>query len=146
MSTGSSFVGVAVEVDFRAGTHLLRLVVGTGPEGVRLDDGGTKSLLREPPRHLGGGGRLPRTLQPGEEDGLVFERDFRTLADEADEFLVDDTEDVVAGRRPARRFFLQRALLDGRGEVHDETHVHVGLEKRTLNFLYNFLDIVFADA
>ncbi|KYH26861.1 hypothetical protein HAPAU_07480 [Halalkalicoccus paucihalophilus] len=120
-------VGVAVELDLGAFAHLFGLIVRAWPERVGLNHGGTQSFLREPPRHLRGGRGLPRALQAREHDRLFFEREFRRVADERDEFLVDDPQDVVAGGRPTWRLLFEGAGLDRIGELHHQRDVDVGL-------------------
>jgi len=138
-------VGVAVEVHLSALGHLLGLVVCAGPVRVSLDNGRPEPFRREPPRHLRGRRRLPRPVQAGEHNRLLFQREFGRLADEVDQFFVDDSQDPVPRGRPRRRFLIQRACFDTVGEVLYEPDIHVGLQQRPLNLLDDVLDVFFRE-
>ncbi len=65
-------------------------------------------------------------MQAGEHDRLLFQREFGRLADEVDQFFVDDSQDPVPRGRPRRRFLIQRACFDTVREVLYEPDIDVG--------------------
>jgi hypothetical protein len=67
------------------------------------------------------------------------------VADEVDEFLVDDAEDVVARARPRWGVLLERPGLDAVRQVHHEADVDVGLQERPLDLLDDLLDVLLGE-
>ena len=90
-------VGVAGEV-FLLGEGL-QLVDGGGSVDVAGDEHGLAPVLGEALGELGGGGGLARAVEADEEDAqrAILAQVGGALAEELDEFVVDDLDDLLAG-------------------------------------------------
>ena len=94
----------------------LKLGDGTGPLQVARDEQWRVALILQPLGELAGEGRLTGTLQTGEHDdrrrGLGEAQPARLAAEDADEFLVDDLDDLLRGVERAGHLGALGAFLD----------------------------------
>ena len=120
--------------------QLLELVVGRRPMHVRRDEADGEPLLLEVLRELPGGRRLALAIQADEQDPLFLDRDLAARPEDLDQFLVDNTDDVLAGAHARRRFLVQRPTLELPRDREGELDVHVGLDQGPLDVADDFLD------
>src|SRR6266542_2284201 len=97
-------------------------------------------LLLEVLRELPRGGRLALAVQADEQDPLFLERHVAARAEDPDEFLVDDPDDVLARAHARRRRFLQGAPMEFPGDRQRQLDVHVRLDERPLDVSDDLLD------
>src|SRR5206468_2165555 len=120
--------------------QLLELVVGRRPMHVRRDEADGEPLLLEVLRELPGGRRLALAVQADEQDPLFLDRDLAARPEDLDQFLVDNTDDVLAGAHARRRFLVQSPTLELPRDREGELDVHVGLDQGPLDVADDFLD------
>ena len=106
------------------------------------------ALLGEQVRELAGGGRLARALQAAEQDHgrrLGREGELRARrAEQLGQLLVDDLDDLLAGRQ-AREHLLADGALAHRGDERlDDAEVDVGLEQGEPDLAHRAIDVVLA--
>ena len=115
---------VAVDLQLLDGVRALQVA---GDQHRRL------ALLLQPQRELGRERRLAGTLQAGEHDdgraGLGVAQPPGLAAEDGDELLVDDLDDLLGGVQRLADLLAPRALLDRRDEVLDHRQRDVGLEQ-----------------
>jgi hypothetical protein len=103
-----------------------------GPREVRRHDQGVAAAALQVERELRGRSRLPRALEPGEQDdrGFLLERQRGGgAAEEADELVAHDAGDFLRGRELLRDLGADRLLLDARREVAHDRKGHVRLQE-----------------
>lgn len=101
-------------------------------------------LPRQPLRQLRRRRRLPGTLEPDQQDDRRPDRrrlePLALLAQERDQLVVHDLDDLLPRRHRLEHLLAQRALLDLRQEIARELVVHVGLEQDAPNLPQPILD------
>ncbi len=130
--------GVAAEL---AGIHLgadllaqrLELLDGRGSLEIARRQHGHAALAAETARQLGRRRRLPGALESHHEDhggsrgGLLQRR--TSLAEEVGQLVVDDLDDLLAGRDGLQHLLAQGPLLDTGKELAGHLEVDVGLQE-----------------
>ena len=92
---------------------------------------------------------LARALQADErDDGRIAGEAERPVAraEERDELLVDDLDDLLAGGEALQDLRADRPLADAGDEVLDDLEVDVGLEQRKPDLAHRGVDVGLADA
>ena len=123
----------------------LELVHRGGAAEVGGDEQRALLALAEMQGEFGGGGRLAGALQSDEQqrggqrragdDGAV------PLAEQFDELVVNEFDDLLAWGDAAQRVGFGGALLDAGGEVAGDLEVDVGLEEREADFAQRLVDV-----
>jgi hypothetical protein len=122
-------VGVEAELLLRRGSRAGRWPPAGGRRRRRAN--GPVAALLEQPAELGGRGRLSRAVQAHHHD---LERPGRAergraLAEEADELVVDDLDDLLAGRDALQDLLAGALGLDALHELAGDLEVDVGREE-----------------
>ena len=111
----------------------LQLADGARSLQVAGDEQRRVVLVLEPARQLAGQRRLSGTLQAREhDDGRRRLRELQPAglaAEDPDQFLVDDLDDLLSGVQRARDLGALRPLLDPGDEAADHWQRNVGLEQ-----------------
>ena len=134
------------ELDLLA--ELLELVDRRGTLEVARHEPGPLALAPEEQAELRGGGRLPRALQPGEQDHgrRTPEREARVAGShQRRQLLVDDLHDLLARGEAPQDVLAQRPFLDRGGEVAGDLEVDVGLEQREPDLAHRLRDRVLVE-
>src|SRR5581483_5666138 len=127
-------VGLAVEEGVGLLRERLELLVGGGAVHVGRDEADLEPLLAEPLPQLARGGGLALAVEADHHDGLLLAwLDLPRGAEDLDQLLVHDLDDVLAGARQRGGLLRERAPLDLARELEGELHVDVGLEERALD-------------
>ena len=104
----------------------------------------------QPAAQFPGEGGLARALQAGEHDHrrwLLGEPDGADLAtQDADEFLVDDLDDLLRGVEGAADLGSCAAFLDRRDELLDHIEVDVRFEQGDTDLAHGGVDVGLAEA
>ena len=118
--------------DLNLRAELLELVDRGGTLQVGRDQPGLPALAAQVQRELGGGRRLARALQAGEQDDReLAEREARlALTHQLRQLVVDDLHDLLAGSQALQHRLAERLLADAGDEVTDDGEVDVGFEQR----------------
>jgi hypothetical protein len=98
---------------------------------------------------LGRGRRLARALQAHHQDrrGRAAEIERRILAAQRfDQHVMDDLDDLLAGRDRADDVLADRARADLVDEVLDDRQRHIGVDQRRAHFAQRLIDIGFESA
>ena len=127
----------------------LELVDGRGTIHVARHQTSRTVLAFEAPRELGGGRRLAGTLQSdhhdhGRRDGAELES-LATLAEHGRELVVDDLDELLAGRDGAQLRDAHGLFLDALEELAGELKVDVGLEQDAAHLAEAFFDVGFGE-
>ena len=127
----------------------LELVDGIGPLEVGGDEHRPVALGLEPVGELAGERRLARALESGEHDHgrrALGELQATGLpAEDPDELVVDDLDDLLAGVERLRHLRGQRPLADLPGERAHHRQRDVGVEQRTPDFPDRGVDVGFGE-
>ena len=97
---------------------------------------------------LGARGRLARTLQADHRhDRRVARQVEGPVAgrQQRDELVVDDLDDLLAGRQAVEHLVADGPLADARDEVLDDLEVDVRLEQRQADLAHGGIDVGLAD-
>ena len=109
---------------------------------------GLQALLDEQVRELAGGRRLARSLQAAEQDHgrrLGGERELRARrSEQLGQLLVDDLDDLLAGRQARQHLLADGALAHGGDERLDDAEVDVGLEQGEPDLAHRAIDVFLA--
>ena len=123
-----------VDGDPGALTHDLELLDRVRALQVGGDEHRALALVLEPQRELGGERGLSGALEAGQHDhgrrGLREPQPPGLAAEDPDELLVDDLDDLLGGVQRLADLGAAGALLDRRDEVLDHGQRDVGLEQR----------------
>ena len=107
------------------------------------------ALALQPEGELAGQGRLAGALQAGQhhDGGRSLGEPERTglAAEDADQFVVDDLDDLLGGVQRAGQLEAARALLDVGDEVLDHGQVDVGLEQGAADLPGRLVEIGLGD-
>ena len=127
-----------------------RLELVGGGRAVRVggDEERPATELDDVPGELGGRGRLARALEADHGDDRRVARQVEGPVagrQERDELVVDDLDDLLAGRQAVEDLVPDRPLADARHEVLDDLEVDVGLEQRQADLAHGGVDVGFAD-
>ncbi len=131
----------------RAGalTDDLQLADGAGTLEVTRDEQRRVALILQPLGQLAGEGGLTGALQTGQHDhGRRRLRELqasRLTTEDADEFLVDDLDDLLRRVERGRDLGALRALLDLGDEGADDGERDVGLEERETDLAARGVDV-----
>ena len=139
----------AVDGDLDLAAELLELVDRGGALEVGGDERRLLPLLAQQQRELGGGGRLARALEAGEQDHRrrAAERETGVAgAHERSQLLVHDLHDLLARRQALQDVLPGRALAHLRDEVLHDLEVDVGLEQREADLAHRLRDRVLVEA
>ncbi len=128
---------VAVETEFFLLGEDLKLVDGGGTINVARGDEGAAATLLEQLAEFGGGGGFARTMQTDHENferalGIEFGGAF---AEEGDQFVVDDFDDLLAGRDGFQDGLAVARGLDALDEFTGDLEMNVGGEEGGAHFL-----------
>ena len=108
------------------------------------------AVLRQPARQFAGGSGLARTLQPDNQENagrLVGEAQLRFVAaEDLDQFLVDDPDDLLRRRQRVQHFLPHRPRLDAFDELFDDFEIDVGFEQRHAHFAQGGLHVFGGEA
>ncbi len=122
-----------------------QLVDGVGALEVGGDQQRGVALLLEPPAELAREGGLTGTLETGQHDHggrLLGEPQTPGLAaEDGDQFLVDDLEDLLGGVERPGDLGPERALLDVLDELAHDGQRHVGFEERDADLARRGVDV-----
>jgi hypothetical protein len=133
-----------VDGDLDLAAELLELVDRGRALEVGRDECRRPPVLAEHQRQLGGRGRLPRALQPREQDhrrAALGEGEPRVgAAHRRGQLLVDDLHHLVTRRQALRHLLADRTLLHAGDEVLDHLQVDVGLEQRETDLAHGLRD------
>ena len=141
-STGSLRVG-AVDGDLRSARRAARAGRSRpGAAGRRRRGPACGPRLRRCERELGGGRRLARALEAGEQDHreLAEREPGRAGAHQLGQLVVDDLHDLLAGREALQHLLAERPLAHAGDEVADDREVDVGLEQREADLAHRARD------
>ncbi len=147
--TTSCVVAIGVDRNVELRAERLELVDGGGTIDVARDEPRLPAFALELARELRRGGRLSGTLQPdhhhdGRRHGAELES-LAPLAEHGGELVVDDLDELLAGRDGAQLRDADRLLLDALEELARELEVDVGLEEDATDFAQPFLDVGFGE-
>ncbi len=132
--------------------------IGQRPElvdGCRTIDVGGGQQRRAPLpvkifRQLGAEGRLARPLEARHKNDrgrVLCQLDIDLLvAEEMDQFVVDELDELFAGRDGREHVLAKRLLLDAIGEVACDLIVHVRIQQRSPNLAHRIGDIQLVDS
>ena len=140
--------GRAVDRDVEALAERLELVGGGRAVRVGGDEEGPAAELDDVAGELGGRGRLAGALQADHrDDGRVARQVEGPVAgrQQRDQLVVDDLDDLLAGRQALEDLVADRPLADARDEVLDDLEVDVRLEERETDLAHGGIDVGFAD-
>ena len=134
-------------VELRA--ERLELVDGGGSIDVARDESRLSAFGFELTRELRGGCRLSRSLKPDHHhdrrrDGAELESLAR-LAEHGGELVVDDLDELLAGRDGAELRDADRFLFDALEELARELEVDVGLEEHAADLAQPLFDVGFGE-
>src|ERR1039458_10208476 len=137
----------------RAGLHglgdNLELLAGGGTVDVDRDQHGAVAALLQPCREFTGGGGFTGALQSGhEDDGGRLRGEFesrRVFAEEGDELVAHDFDDLLGGRKGSEDFSADRLDADVLDEVGDDIEVDVSFEQGYSDFTQGFGDVFFSE-
>ena len=112
--------------------------------GRAVDVGGDEERapvpLLERARELARRRRLPRSLEPGQDDHrrrlLRFRERRMRAAEELHQLVVDDLDHLLGGRDRRGDLLAARLLLDPRAEILRDLEVDVGLEQRAADLAH----------
>ena len=138
----------AVDRDVEALAERLELVGGGGSVRVRGDEERTAAELDDVSGELGGRGRLARALEADHRHDRRVARQVEgpvARREELDELVVDDLDDLLAGRQALEDLVADGPLADARDEVLDDLEVDVGLEQRQPDLAHGGIDVGLAD-
>ncbi len=128
----------------------LQLRDGRWAVDVGGDEERAAAFLLEQGAELGDVGRFAGALQADEEeDARRLRRPLQRhalLTEQADEFLVDDRNDLLGGGEGAQDFLADGPLAHRGDEVADDAVVDVGLEEGTADFTQGFVDVFLGQA
>ena len=103
------------------------------------------AVLRQPARQFAGGGGFARTLQADDQEDagrLVGEAQLRFVAaEDLDQFVADDSDDLLGGREGREHFLAHGLLLDAFDELFDDFEIDVGFEQRHADFAQGRLHV-----
>ncbi len=123
----------------------LELVDRVGPLQVGRDEQRADALLLEPQRELGRERRLAGTLEAGQHDhgrrGLREAQPAGLAAEDRDQLLVDDLDDLLRRVERAADLLAAGPLLDGADELLDHGQRDVGLEQRDPDLACRGVDV-----
>ena len=127
----------------------LELIDRGGTIDVGGDEARRPALALELARELGGGGRLTGALQAdhhddGRRNGAELEP-LAPLAEHRGELVVDDLDELLAGRNGAQLRDADGLLLDALEELARELEVDVGLEQDATDLAEPFFDVGFGE-
>ena len=125
------------------------LLAGGGAVDVDGDEHGAMAGLLEPLAELAAGGRLTGSLQAGHEDdagrlGALLEAR-GVLAEEVDELVVDDLDDLLGGAEGGGDLGAHRLVADVLDEFVDDGEVHVGFEQGETDLTDGLGDVLVGD-
>ena len=130
--------------------ELLELVDRGRALQVGGDEARLAAFLAQQQRELGGGGRLARALQAGEQDHRrrpAGEREPRVAgAHQRRQLLLDDLHDLLAGSEALGHVRAERPLAHPRDEVLHHLEVDVGLEQREPDLAHRARDRLLVEA
>jgi hypothetical protein len=96
------------------------------------------AVLRQPARQFAGGSGLAGTLQADDQEDagrIVGETELGFVAaEDLDQFLVDDADDLLRGREGIEDFLPHGPRFDAFDELFDDLEIDVGFEQRHANF------------
>ena len=125
----------------------LQLLARGGTIDVHRHQHGTMSALLEPVRQLARGGGLTGTLQAGHQHHggrLRGELQLgRVFAEDVDQFVANDLDDLLGGRKRGHHFLAERLLADVLDQFLDDLEVDVGFQQRHADFFQRFADVFF---
>ena len=114
------------------------------------DEQRLEAVLLEVQRQAPGERGLARALDAADEDlggaALGPEHGLLVAAEYGDELVVDDADDLLAGRDRLQHVDADRALADARDEVAHDLEVDVGLEQRDAQLAQRGVEVVLGDA
>ena len=146
---GLAFLVAFVELGVNGFGDDFELLAGGGAVDVDRDEHGAMAALFEPGGELAGGGGFAGTLQAGHEDDggrLGGESEAGgVLAEQGDEFVADDLDDLLGGREGGEDFSADGFDADAFDEVVGDVKVDVGLEQGYANFAQGFSDVFFRE-
>ena len=123
----------------------LELLDGVGSLEVGRDQDRGLVLVLEPQRELGGERGLAGALEAGQHDdgraGLGVAQPTGLAAEDGDELLVDDLDDLLGRVERPADLFAARALLDRADELLDHGQRDVGLEQRDADLARGRVDV-----
>ena len=147
VATGIARLGEHRHVDLPA--ERAELLDGGGALEVGADEQRVAALLLEPARQLGGVGGLAGALEAGHEhDGgrLAGVGDLdRLAAEDGDELLVDDLDDLLRRVQRLRQVHADGALADAVEHRADDLEVDVRLEQRDPDLAQDLVDVLLAE-
>jgi hypothetical protein len=133
------------DVDTGLAGHDLQLLHRVGSLQVGGHEQGGVALGLQPAAELAGERRLTGTLQTGQHDdrrGLLGQPDAAGLAaEDVDELLVDDLDDLLCGVQRPGDVGAAGALLDGVDELPDHRERDVGLEQGDADLARGGVDV-----
>lgn len=126
----------------------LELLDGGGAIEVEGDEDGAFALFFEPVGELGGGGGFAGAVEADHEDALggLQVQGRGAAAEDFDEFVVEDFDDLLAWGDGAEDFLAHGFGFDGFEEVFGDLEIDVGLEEGEADVLHGVGDIRLADA
>jgi len=124
------------------------LLDGRGAHEVAGDEVGSAALGFEPACEFGGGGGFAGAVEANDEDAGGFgEIELGgSAAEEGDEFVLKDFDDLLAGRDAAQDVFAEGFFFYPGDEVFGDLVVDVGVEQGQPDFAEGIGDVLFADA
>ena len=153
LARGRDRVGalLAEDRDLELAAELLELVDRGRALEVGGDEAGLAALLAQQQRELGGGRRLARALEAGEQDRPSAAAPAKASRESPEpisvgQLLVDDLHDLLAGREALQHLRAERALAHARDEVLDDLEVDVGLEQREADLAHRARDRLLVQA
>ena len=122
---------VRVETEFLLLRQDFQLIDGGGAVDVGADDERAIAAFFEELAELGGRGGLARAVEADHQD---FQRPHagefgRALAEQGDELVVDDFDDLLAGRDALEHILADALGLHARDEVAGDLEMHIGREE-----------------
>ena len=147
--TTSFVAAVGVHRDVELLAERLELVDSGGTIDVARDETRWRLLALELARELGGGRRLTGTLKSDHHDdrrrhGAELEP-LAPLAEHRRELVVDDLDELLAGRDGAQLRDADRLLLDALEELARQLEVDVGLEQDAAHLAKPLFDVGFSE-
>ena len=146
---GFALLVAFVEADFDGFGDDFELLAGGGAVDVDRDEHGAMAAFFEPGGEFAGGGGFAGALEAGHEDdggrlGGEFEAG-RVFAEEGDELVADDLDDLLGGREGGEDLCADGFLADVLDEVADDVEIDVGFEEGYADFAQGVGDVFFSE-
>ena len=105
-------------------------------------------FLLELPGKLGRGCGFTRALQTGHHDGhrltAVKTQRFSLAAEQGDQFIVDNLNNLLARRKTGQNLLTNSLLRDSGDKLFDNLKVDISFQQRRTHFTHGLLNIVFS--